>query len=240
MDKHEENFSEFLIEYRKDGFKHDNYTEIFEALRNGDAAAMECIDSDIFVNGGIGRMSDDPLTQARYLVVVTTTLACTIALEHGVESEVALSLPDYYIQLAQRINNVSELSKLTKNILIHFCKIIHRQQTIPYSSTSKRIIEYIYNNIYSMIYVNDIAVALNMNPSYLSKLFKDETGTNLKDYIQMAKLKEAKNLIRYTNMSLTEIAVQLGYSDLSHFTKICKMYAGCTPKQLKDSLLQTK
>lgn len=236
MAEHEEQFSEFLTEYRKDGFKHDSYTEIFDALNSGDAGAIEAMDPEIFISGAIGRMSDDPVTQARYLVVVVCTLASTIAMEHGVESEVALSLPDYYCLMAQRINNVRELSKLTKDILIHYCEIIYRQQNIPYSDMIKRVIEYIYNNIYSMIYANDIARAFRLNPSYLSKIFREETGIHLKEYIQQAKLKEARNLIRYSNMSLTEIAMQLGYSDLSHFTKVCRTYAGCTPKQLRGQV----
>lgn len=239
MQEYEKGFSEFLTEYRKDGFTHAEYEEIFDALRKGDASMIEEMNPDIFVSGGIGRMADDPVTQARYLIVVSCTLATAIAMEHGVESEIALSLTDYYLLLMQRINNVKELSQLTKNILIHYCKLIHRQQNIPYTNAVKRVIEYVYNNIYSVIYVNDIAEALRMNPSYLSKMFKDETGTNLKEYIQLAKMKEAKNLIRYSSMSLTEIAVQLGYSDLSHFTKVCKTHTGYTPKQLKEQLLKS-
>lgn len=239
MSEYEKGFSEFLTEYRKDGFTHEEYKEIFNALRAGDASCIEAMNPDIFVSGGIGRMANDPVTQARYLIVVTCTLASTIAIEHGVETEIALSLTDYYLLLMQRIDSVKELSQLTKNILIHYCKIIHRQQNIPYTYLVKQVIEYVYNNIYSTIYVNDIANTFNVNPSYLSTVFKDETGTNLKEYIQLAKIKEAKNLIRYSSMSLTEIAVQLGFSDLSHFTKVCKVHTGYTPKQLKEQLLKS-
>ena len=56
MAEHEAQFSEFLTEYRKDGFKHDSYIEIFDALNNGDAKAIEAMDSEIFISGAIGRM----------------------------------------------------------------------------------------------------------------------------------------------------------------------------------------
>lgn len=233
MDTHEKDFSKFMTKYRKDGFQHEYYPEVTEAIKNGDGDAIAGMDWETYSRVGIGKMSNDPVMQSRYLVVVSCTMACMIAVNEGVEWELAASLPDYYIQLAERINNVQELTTLTKNLLIHFCSLIKKQKNIPYSRSIKRVVEYIYNNIYSTIYINDIASALNMSPSYLSKIFKNETGIYLKDYIHMEKMKEAKNLMKYTSMSYTEIASQLGYSDLSHFTKACRTYEGCTPKQLK-------
>ena len=233
MKMNEDKFSEFLTEYRKDGFQHASYDNIFEAIKNGEPEELERFDWDTGLRFGIGKMSDDPVTQARYLVVVASTLASQIACNEGVESELAFSLPDYYIQIAQKINSVKELTLLTKNLLIHFCIIIKKQKTVPYSHMTKRMVEYIYNNIYSPIYVNDIAKHFDMNPSYLSKYFKEKTGIHLKEYIHIEKLKEAKNLMGCTNLSFTEIALHLGYSDLSHFTKVCKIYTNKTPKQLK-------
>lgn len=234
MKGHEEEFSEFLTEYRKDGFQHQSYGEIIEALKTGDVETIEQMDWEIYGKQGIGRMSDDPLTQVRYLVVVTSTLGGVYAMGAGVETEVALSLPDYYIRLAQQINDIQTLTLLNKKILIHFCKLIHRQKSIPYSKKIRQAVEFIYNNIYSTIYVQDIAEAMGVKQKYLSAKFKEETGINIKDYIHLEKLKEAKNLMQYTNMSYTEVAVHLGYSDLSHFTKICRKYAGCNPKQLLE------
>lgn len=238
MKDHEKQFMEFLTEYRKDGFQHENYLDVTEAIKKGDYQTIEEIDWEVYTTVGIGKLSDDPITQARYLVVVVCTMSWIIAIDEGVESEIALSLSDYYIQLSQRLNRVKDLTQLIKNILVHYCKIIKRQKSIPYSRNVRKAIEYIYNNIYTTIYVSDIAAYLEMSPSFLSRTFREETGVHLKDYIHMEKMTEAKNLIRYTNMSCTEIAARLGYSDQSHFTNICKKYEQCTPKQLKEKLYQ--
>ena len=231
-----ESFSEFVSKYRKDGFHHEpreRHKEIMYHLANGNKEYFEKKDHSVSLNFSAGKLSDDPVKQYQNLIISVSAVCAHIAILCNVDGELSLSLADYYIRLTQKMTSEKEILPFFKNIYLHYCDIIKRYKNVPYTHTIKRVIECIYDNIYTPIFVNDIAKMLDMNPSYLSTVFKDETGVNLKNYIHVEKMKEAKNLMAYTKMSLTEIAAHLGYSDLSHFTRSCKAYVGITPRQLR-------
>lgn len=75
-----------------------------------------------------------------------------------------------------------------------------------------------------------------MNPSYLSTLFKKEVGMSISEYVQSAKVNEAKNLLSYTSHSMSDISSLLNFYDQSHFIRVFKKYTGVTPKQFKNEV----
>ena len=75
-----------------------------------------------------------------------------------------------------------------------------------------------------------------MNPSYLSTLFKKEVGMSISEYVQSAKVNEAKNLLSYTSHSMSDISSLLNFYDQSHFIRVFKKYTGVTSKQFKNEV----
>ena len=63
--------------------------------------------------------------------------------------------------------------------------------------------------------------------------FKKEIGISMKEFINIKRFKKIKESLKSSNKSLTEIAVENGYYDSSHFCKEVKKYTGYTPKKLK-------
>lgn len=76
---------------------------------------------------------------------------------------------------------------------------------------------------------------MGLSPSYLSRLFKQEVGISLSDYIREKKLDRAQNLLRFTDQSFAEIANILAFSSQSHFIQAFKSHTGMTPKKYRDS-----
>lgn len=75
-----------------------------------------------------------------------------------------------------------------------------------------------------------------MNPSYLSTLFKKEVGMSISEYVQSAKVNEAKNLLSYTSYSMSDIASLLNFYDQSHFIRVFKNIQGLHRSNLKMRL----
>ena len=82
-----------------------------------------------------------------------------------------------------------------------------------------------------------LANQLNINPSYLSNKFKAETGETLIGFIQRQKIEEAKHLILYSDLSISEIFAVLNFYDQSYFIKVFKKITGLTPKQYKNNFI---
>ncbi len=78
------------------------------------------------------------------------------------------------------------------------------------------------------------AEKLYISPSYLSRLFKKETGKTFIDYLKEYRLKKACDLLKHTNMRITEIAKTVGYDSYSYFNTLFSRFYGLTPAQYRE------
>ncbi|MCM8709907.1 response regulator [Clostridium sp. SYSU_GA19001] len=74
-----------------------------------------------------------------------------------------------------------------------------------------------------------IADQVYLNPIYLARIFKKETGIPLSEYIQKERLKVAKELLSKSNMPVSSIAAQVGYTNFSHFSRMFRKALGISP-----------
>lgn len=80
-----------------------------------------------------------------------------------------------------------------------------------------------------------LAEMFYLSPSYLSKLFRREAGVSLIDYIQTERIELAKELLRYSDYAISDIAVRTGYPSFSHFSKQFRKFVGCTPGEYRKN-----
>jgi two-component system response regulator YesN len=65
-----------------------------------------------------------------------------------------------------------------------------------------------------------VAEQVHLNPSYLSTIFKKQTGQNFSDYLISCRINEAKRLLRESNLKIAQISFAVGYTDNKHFSKV--------------------
>ena len=104
--------------------------------------------------------------------------------------------------------------------------------------TVQRAIDYILENLSKDISVKDVADYVCFSPEYFSKLFKKETGENVKNYILRIKVDAAKDLLRNPNIPVSMVAAELGYSNFSHFTQMFKKHENMTPSEYRKQFLK--
>ncbi|MDQ0110190.1 AraC-like DNA-binding protein/vacuolar-type H+-ATPase subunit F/Vma7 [Chitinophaga terrae (ex Kim and Jung 2007)] len=85
--------------------------------------------------------------------------------------------------------------------------------------------------------VNALASQLNLSPRYLSDMLKQETGKTAIELIHIYLVNEAKNRLRTDNQRVSEIAYELGFENLSYFSRLFKKETGFTPNQFKKGLV---
>jgi YesN/AraC family two-component response regulator len=76
---------------------------------------------------------------------------------------------------------------------------------------------------------------LSVNPQYLSRVFKIQSGANLSDFVTQARIEKAVHLLQTTNLKVYEVALLCGYSGVKHFNNIFKNRIGRTPSEVRGA-----
>lgn len=175
------------------------------------------------------------LRSVKNIAIVSITLATRAAVEGGLFYEEAYTLSDLYIKTLEDLQDSKSVVILMESAFYDFAERVSRKNQPIYSKPIFICKEYIFNHVYEDLSVTTLAEHLNLHPSYLSQLFKKEVGLTLSEYIQRTKIEEAKNLIQFSNYSLSEIYTLLNFNDQSYFTKVFKKVTGFTPSHFKSN-----
>lgn len=96
-------------------------------------------------------------------------------------------------------------------------------------------IHYIEQHLNTDLSLTQISEKVGLHPSYLSKIFKDETGVTVSEYITKSRMERAVDYIRTTDMKVYEVAEQVGYATPHYFIKIFIRHFGMTPQEYRVS-----
>lgn len=97
----------------------------------------------------------------------------------------------------------------------------------------REIKKYIEKNYMDEISLGHLAELVDMNASYLSSVFKKETGMTYSEYLILCRVKQASRLLVETNLSISEIAHRSGYQDARYFSKQFSKQVGLKPSEYR-------
>lgn len=103
-----------------------------------------------------------------------------------------------------------------------------------------QIIEYIHEHYDQDISLSELAERFHMNYSYLSWYFKHRTSENLTTYINKIRIEKAKELLKYTEDTISQISAKIGFSEHNYFSKVFKKFSGMTPLEYRSSHSQQR
>lgn len=207
---------------------------VMNIVRKGDTAALrEWIKAAPAVRGGI--IAAEQLRQAKNTFIVSVTLASRAAIRGGMYVEDAFSLSDAYIQKCELLNSPDQIMNLQYHMILEYTQKVERIRLGKHpGKLAIDVGNYIQHHLSEPITAEDIAKDLYLSRPYLSRKFIEETGKSLTDFILKEKTEEAKRLLRYSDKSLTSISNYLGFSSQSHFSRVFKKYASCTPGEYRE------
>ena len=110
------------------------------------------------------------------------------------------------------------------------------QERKKYHPVISKILVYIGKNYTKDLTVQELAEEFCINESYLSVLFKKEVGINLSSYMQRYRINRAMELLRNTNMRISEIAYRVGYQNPCYFTEQFKRVYHTPPSEVRKNL----
>ena len=121
-------------------------------------------------------------------------------------------------------------------------RLLDRFPTFPQSSAASAdhivssVQTYISAHYGEQLSLDQLAQQFYLSSSYLSRLFKRETGTTLTTYLQNVRIEAAKNLLRTTALKSYEVAERVGINDPVYFSRIFKKITGLKPKDYRHSV----
>lgn len=223
-----------------DEVEHRQLTEEFmfyRAVVNGDVDEVRknCEQGKFVESEGVGILSRNPVTNLKYHFVITTAMITRLCRQNGMELEQAFRLSDFYIQKLDDIHTIQGIQSLHDEMAMDYTEKMSRY--FRNDTNSKHINackEYIYSHIKERITIEDLADEFGVSASYLSRLFKKETGISVSSYIRQQKIDIAKNLLQFSDYSMIDIANRLSFSSQSHFIQQFRENVGMTPKKYRD------
>lgn len=175
------------------------------------------------------------LRNKKNLAISCITLATRAAIDGGLYWEISYTLSDFHIQHIEELKDIPAVDHAVLNALCDFADHVKESRMAKLSRTVALCQNYIFNHLYEELSLDRLAEVAGLNRSYLSLLFKKETGITISDFIQLERIEEAKRLIEVPEISLSDIASRLHFNDQSYFTKVFKKYTGITPKQFRTN-----
>lgn len=132
-------------------------------------------------------------------------------------------------------SSMTELYEQIKSVLPRLCAAMRDWKNRSHANLSGQICRFVEENWSRQeLSVAMIAGQMDMHPSYVSRLFKEEQGVGLLEYINRYRIEQAVALLCGSELSVSAIAQQCGYTSDASFIRVFKQYRGMTPGNFRD------
>jgi len=180
--------------------------------------------------------SPDTLSSLKYYLIVLNTLLRKAAEKGSVHPLHIDQLSSDFAFKIDRCNSANAGQRLLQEMIHKYCLLVKNHSMKGYSLLVQKVITRIDSDLTADLSLNALATLLSINASYLSNLFKKETGSTLTEYVNRRRIEHGILLLNSTTLQVQTIAQYCGIPDVNYFTKLFKRYIGKTPKDYRESV----
>ena len=173
--------------------------------------------------------------KARLLELLVVLSRATI--EAGADPAETFRLSEDFFTQIEQYADVDQLALWISDIMRRFILQAFDLAQIKHSDVVFKTTNYIKKNYAEKLSLDALAKEVFLSKSYLSSIFKKETGMSLTAYITKVRVEKSKKLLREDSASLANISGQCGFKDQSYFTKVFKKETGVSPKLFRNNSL---
>jgi AraC-like DNA-binding protein len=221
------------IKMTEDRYKLEN--KMLAAVAKGDTDKIKTITPIISAHNLEQRLSDNLRNTKNYAIIMNTLLR-KAAENGGVHPIYIDKTSSRFAAKIENLRNIDQAGGLMQEMLNSYCKLVKKHSTKSYSLPVQKAITVIEYDLTADLSLAGIARMLDINPSYLSTIFKTETGKTLTDYVNGQRMEAAKHLLETTRLQIQTIAQQCGILDVHYFSRMFKKHTGVTPKMYRETL----
>ena len=177
----------------------------------------------------------DPVKNTKNYCIIMNTLLRKAAERGGVHPLYLDNASSAFALQIEQLLTVEAATTLMTQMYRTYCRLVRQHTTQHYSPAIQKALVCIDADLSDHLSLHSLADTLNISSSYLSTLFKKETGQTLTDYINTKRMNLAKHLLKTTRLQIQTVAQHCGIMDVQYFCKVFKRSTGLSPKQYRDS-----
>lgn len=209
------------------------FQNIRTAVENSDEALLRKELLQVYNKGFYG------ITHYNYLNYVNAILLDILmdtCRKRNIPYEIVFETEDLALDVFDKMNTVDNIYQWFHD---RFFRLFRATSTdsASYSPRVRKITEYIRNNFQQDISLESIADTFWIHKVYLAKLFKQETGTSVNEYIRSLRIEKAKELLLKDNIRINEIVTATGFNNPQSFYTLFKKYVGMKPGEYREYAL---
>ena len=176
----------------------------------------------------------DPVRNIKNYSIICNTILRKAAEQGGVHPVYLDSMSSDFAHRIESVRSLQKGQELLGEMIRSYCRLVKKHATRRYSATIQRTIAYIDADLSADLRLQTLAQVQNINASYLSTLFKKETGQTITDHINTKRMEHATHLLQTTRLQIQSIAQHCGISDPNYFSKLFKKHTGMTPGEYRS------
>lgn len=177
------------------------------------------------------------LKEVKARILELLVILSRAAVEGGAAIKSLLSFNSQYVEEFTRLETSEDLCHFIIKVTEQFISSIDEGKEVRKLQVVQKAGDYIRKNFRNKITVEDIAKAVYLSPCHLSKVFKQELGCTIVEFLTKVRIEEAKKLLRNPKFNVVQVADELGFKDPGYFTKVFKRSEGITPSQYREKAL---
>ncbi|MGN0571993.1 MAG: helix-turn-helix domain-containing protein [Candidatus Fimenecus sp.] len=178
----------------------------------------------------------DTLRNTKNYCIIMNTLLRKSAEYGSVHPFYIDSVSSDFAKRIERVQSPEEFHVLQREMVYAYCTLVNKHSTKQYSPLVQKVLTVIDSDLTADLSLKHLAKLLSVNASYLSTLFKKETGKTITEFVTQKRMEQAVFLLRTTKLQVQTVAQHCGIYDVNYFTKLFKKFSGKTPKEFREQL----
>lgn len=224
--------TEWNMKMMENRYAHEN--ELMKIVSEGRVHKIDMMFSS-FSNYRFERRLADPVRNGKNYCIIMNTLLRKAAEQGGVHPLYLDDVSSGYAIEIEQMTSEKAIYELMYNMFRTYCVLVKKHSVKGFSAPVQKAIICIDSEISYNITTSSLAKEQKISASYLSSIFKKETGKTITEYINIKRVDMAKDLLKRTNLQVQTIAQHCGMMDMNYFSKVFKKYTGKTPKEYRES-----
>lgn len=177
----------------------------------------------------------DPIRNLKNYSIIMNTLLRKAAENGGVHPLYIDRTSTEFARRIEQLASPNDVRELMTDMFRAYCRLVKTHAIKQYSPPVQKVITTIDTDPAADLSLSTLAEKQDLNASYLSALFRRETGETVTAHITRKRLQLALHLLNTTHLQVQSIAQHCGIPDVNYFSKLFKKQFGKSPKQYRES-----